>query len=103
MTIIRPHPKKNLIFIVIGIFLLLSAGGVFFISEYTGLANLKYQLREAKEQLSLLQAEKADLSMVASALQDPQQLQALAVKEGLIQERRPQYLKVPQWVSDSSL
>ncbi len=103
MTIIRPHQKKHFLLIILGVFVFLSAGGVFYISEYTGLANLKFQFRELKEQISVLQAEKADLSMVASVLQDPQQLQALAEKEGLIQERRPRYLKVPQWVSDSSL
>lgn len=103
MTIIRPHSKKHLILVLVGVFLLLGAGGIFYISEYAKLANLRYQFGELKRQMAALQAEGADLSMAASVLQDPQQLQALAEKEGLIQERRPRYLKVPQWVSDSSL
>lgn len=103
MTIIRPHPKKTFIFALFGVFIFLTVVGVFYISEYTALANQKFQFRELKKQISLLQAEKADLSISASVLQDSKQLQALVEKEGLIQERRPQYFKVPQWVSDSSL
>lgn len=103
MTIIRPHPKKHFIVMLFGFFAALGFIGIFYISEYTSLANLKYQFRELKDQISVLQTEKANLSITASSLQDPQQLQALAEKEGLIQERRPRYLKVPQWVSDSTL
>lgn len=102
MTIIRPHPQKHFFLILIGAFLALGIVGIFYISEYTALANLKYQFGELKTQLSVLQAEKADLSISAASLEDPQKLQALAEKEGLVQERRPHYLKVPQWVSDST-
>ncbi len=103
MTIIKPHKNPRFFLILLCFFVLISLGAGLYIFEYTSLANLKFQTRELKKELVKLQAQNADLAMNASTLRDPQKLQILGKEKGFIQERRPDYLRVSQWLSDFSL
>ncbi|MEK7465211.1 MAG: hypothetical protein AAB631_00365 [Patescibacteria group bacterium] len=103
MTIIKPHKNPHFRIVFVGFFVVMALGAGFYIFGYTALANLKFQTRELKKELETLRVENADLAMSASSLRDPQKLQTLAKEKGFTQERRPEYLRVNQWLSASSL
>lgn len=103
MTIIKPHTNRSFKLYFIGVFLFLFVMGGVYIAEYNAVANLRFQVRDMKESMVKLQGENADLKDKVFSMNDPKKLQELAQEKGLFMDRKPQYMKVNQWVSDSSL
>lgn len=102
MTIIKPIAVKNNIRFLIFLFVVIFAGGVFYVLEYNSLVNARYQVNSLKKQIADASTANADLKNSLYKMTDPVQLDSLAAKYQLTLERRPQYINQSQWVSDSS-
>lgn len=94
MTIIQPNKYRSLKHFLIILFLILLAGGVFYIYEYNKFVDVRYQADFFKEQIIKAQALNADLKNQLYQITDPANLQSLAQKQGLFLEKKPDYLKL---------
>lgn len=100
MTILTPHGNSTIKHFLMLLFVLLLVGGVLYIFEYNALVDARFTLSDLKKNLVELETKNADLKNQLYAVLDPVKLTAFAAANGLILERRPQYLT--QWVPDSS-
>jgi hypothetical protein len=102
MTIIKPIQAKNNLKYLFFLFLIIFAGGIFYVLEYNSFVNIRYQVNSLKKQIADASAANTELKNNLYKMTDPVQLDSLAQKYQLTLERRPQYLNQSQWVSDSS-
>jgi cell division protein FtsL len=102
MTILQPHKNRAVVNFLVILFVILLTGGVFYIFEYNSFVNTRYQLSALKKSVVELQASNADLKSDFYKVTDPAQFEKMAADRGLILERKPDYLKQDQWLSDSS-
>ena len=102
MTIIKPTEARNNIRFLILLFIIIFAGGIFYVLEYNSLVNARYEVSSLKKQIADATAANIDLKNNLYKMTDPVQLDSLAAKYQLTLERRPQYINQNQWVSDSS-
>ncbi|MDI6820648.1 MAG: hypothetical protein QMD65_00515 [Patescibacteria group bacterium] len=102
MTIIKPNKSKNLKYFLALLFIVFLAVGLVYIFSYNSFVNARFQLKELKKQIVELQALNADLKDKFYQSIKPEGLQILALERGLVLERRPEYIKSNQWLSDSS-
>ncbi|MDI6734153.1 MAG: FtsL-like putative cell division protein [Patescibacteria group bacterium] len=102
MTIIKPHKSKNLKYLLAFLFVVFLAVGLVYIFSYNSFVNARYELKELKKQVVELQAINADLKNKFYDVVKSEKLQALALERGLILEKRPEYIKSNQWLSDLS-
>ncbi len=99
MTIIKPLAIRNNVRFLAFLFVMILAGGVFYVLEYNSLVSARYQVNSLKKQMADASAMGADLKSGLYKMTDPVQLGSLAPKYQLTLERKPQYLDQNQWVS----
>lgn len=95
MTIIQPsHNQKGLTaaIIFLGILFCLFIGGDVFI--YNSIVNLDHNIKVVSDRINKAEVVGADLKNKKYELLNPLALEALALKEGLIKDKGPQYFKI---------
>ncbi len=102
MTLIKPTKDRGYTRFVAGVFMIVVAGGVFYISQYNALAGSRYEVSLLQERIAEAQVANAELKNVVYNIIDPTALEDFARDNGLVLEQHPEYLDINQWVSDSS-
>lgn len=102
MTILKPSATKNLRSFILFMIFVTVAGGLIYIREYNSFVNIRHELGRLKSDLVALQAANADLKNEFYLAIESKKLEELARREGLVFEKRPEYLSLGQWLSDSS-
>jgi len=102
MTIIKPNKSNSLKYFLICFFAVFLTVGLVYIFLYNSFVNARFQLKELKKQIVELQTINVDLKDKFYQSIESEKLQALALERGLVLERRPEYIKSNQWLSDSS-
>lgn len=86
-----------------GLAFLLISTIVAVIMLYNQTVNLKHGITDIKADVQRVAAETASFKDGVFSIFDPQKVGALAKKQGLIKESRPNYLEVNSWVLASHL
>ena len=102
MTIIQPSRYREIIRFLIFFFTVLLVGGALAIFEYSKIADLRYELKNLKSNLVILEIESAELKNQFYASIATERLEALAREQGLIIDKNPDYMSSNQWLSVSS-
>lgn len=102
MTIIKPTAIKNNVRFLAFLFVMILAGGIFYILEYNSFVSVRYGVNSLRKEIADASAMNADLKSGLYKMTDPVQLGSLAPRYRLTLERKPQYLNQNQWVSVSS-
>jgi hypothetical protein len=102
MTIIKPRAYKNHLRFFFLLFLLIVLGGLLYIFEYNAVVENRQNLKNLKKSIIELQVLNADLKNNLYQITAAASLEKMAGEYGLEFERRPEYLNINQWLSDSS-
>lgn len=101
MTFIRSEKHNTLLFTALVLILISTI--VALIMLYNQTVNLKHGITDLTSNIQQVAADTASLKDGVFAIFDPQKVDALAKKEGLVRESRPSYLEVNSWVLASHL
>jgi hypothetical protein len=95
MTIIQPsqnQKKFTLLMVFLGILLGLFISGDVFI--YNSIVDLNHNVKIMTDRINKTEVVGADLKNKKYELLDPRTLEALALKDGLIKDKGPQYFQI---------
>jgi cell division protein FtsL len=91
MTIIKPKEKNNISFIVL-MFAVAIIGGMFYISQYNGVADNRYKIKELKLEIAEAEEQNVELKNNFYKIVDPTELEKMAGDHGLVLDKNPDYL-----------
>ena len=93
MTIIQPVSKYNSFHIAIILFFLLITAGLY-VYQYNAAVVLRHKIRILEKEIIGLESMDSELKSGVYALIDPNNLENLADKSGLVFEKKPDYLNL---------
>lgn len=93
MTIIQPVSKFRSFYIVAALFLLLATAG-FYVYEYNAEVALRHKIKSLEDDIIGFETESSALKNKLYGLLDPENLESLAGKRGMVFEKSPAYLNL---------
>ena len=98
MTIIQPNKEKKFSLLLVAVlFLPLLAAGTGLVVLYNQTVNLEHNIEAARAEWQKIEAGNAELKDDIFTLFDSASLEFLAVGQGLVKEKYPEYINSERW------
>lgn len=94
MTILRPNKNYSMVRFLVAFFGIILVGGIIYIFEYNALVDSRSEIKKLKGDIVAYQTDIATLKNDLYSKIDPVGLRTLAVGEGLVVDKHPQYVTV---------
>jgi len=92
MTIIQPHKETNTRYFLMLLFITLLCGSLVYIYEYNKFVDARFEVQKLKESIISYETKSADFKKELYTMLSPTMLQSLAIEQGLVIEKHPEYV-----------